>query len=190
MVKAPIERVRYFLLWNMQNTEVMDWNLGAGNWPPACQRGSTQKKPRIVATRWEKQILWAVKLRKPQRFSKRSWKTFQMKKRKTSLTENQTFEKGKFWETGLLLPKLSPLPQGAWRTGKRQRKRRNFVVAANSTALRPETRRQGEAPCSGTTGRGTLQRLKTLGLECQEAPVENLRKNLGQLWPGLTCRDH
>ena len=116
------------------------------------------------------------RLRKPQRISKRSWKTFQMKKRKTSLTENRTYVRGEFWETELLHPKLSPLPPGTWRTGKRQGKRRKFAVAANSTTLRPETRRQEGATCSGTTGRGTLQRLKTLGLKCQEAPVPTTKE--------------
>ena len=74
-----------------------------------------------------------------------------------------------------------PEEQGTTRTeGK-------IAVAADSTTLQPENRRQEEATCSGTTGRGTLQRLQTLGLRCQEAPVETTRENLGQsvAWSNL-----
>ena len=108
-----------------------------------------------------------------------------MKQHKTSLTENQTYEKGELWETGLHLPKLSP-------TTRNLENRERQGQRGNSRWLQiqqpyDQKRRQEEATCSGTTGRGTLQRLQTLGLKCQEAPVETTRKNLGQsvAWSNL-----
>ena len=53
------------------------------------------------------------KIKKTATFLKKKLEDFPEEKAQIELNREPNLRKGKFWETGPLLPKLSPLPQGA-----------------------------------------------------------------------------
>ena len=117
-------------------------------------KGINPKKPRIVVTRREKQIL-SRKIKKTASILE-GWKGFQTKGRKARITENRTFVKENFGRLDLFSQNslhYHKEPEGRETTKEAEEN----AVAANSTALRPETRSQEGNPCSGTMERRLIR---------------------------------